>query len=92
VLEALSMAKPVIASPKASHGINASHNQHLLIADTPAEWLQAIKACNDSYELRQKLSRNGRELICEKYTWQATLSKFNELLEKHLTTPTSRSV
>ena len=41
VLEALSMAKPVIASPKASHGINASHNQHLLIADTPAEWLWA---------------------------------------------------
>ncbi|MDB4621379.1 TIGR03087 family PEP-CTERM/XrtA system glycosyltransferase [Rubripirellula sp.] len=89
VLEALSMAKPVIASPKASHGINASHNKHLLIADTPAEWLQAIKACNDSYELRQKLSRNGRELICEQYTWQATLGKLDELLDRHLPAPTA---
>jgi len=89
VLEALSMAKPVIASPKASHGINASHNQHLLIADTPTEWLQSIKACCDSRELRQKLSRNGRKLICEQYTWQATLSRLNELLDQHLASPTS---
>jgi len=84
VLEALSMGKPVIASPKASHGIDASHNEHLLIADTPTEWLTSIKACCDSSDLRKKLSRNGRKLICECYTWQATLSKLNGLLDQHL--------
>ena len=89
VLEALSMGKPVIASPKASHGINASHNEHLLIADTPKEWLKSIKACCDSSDLRQKLSLNGRKLICDQYTWQATLSKFDELLDQHLASRTS---
>jgi sugar transferase (PEP-CTERM/EpsH1 system associated) len=84
VLEALSMAKPVIASPKASHGIDALHNKHLLIADTPTEWLDSIKAYCDSSDLRKNLSRNGRRLICEKYTWRATLSKLNDLLDQHL--------
>ena len=84
VLEALSMGKPVIASPKASHGIDALHNEHLLIADTPTEWLGSIKACCDSSDLRKNLSRNGRRLICEKYTWRATLSKLDDLLDQHL--------
>ena len=89
VLEALSMGKPVIASPKASHGINASHNEHLLIANTPKEWLKSISACCDSSDLRQKLSLNGRKLICDQYTWQATLGKFDELLDQHLASRTS---
>ena len=91
VLEALSMAKPVIASPKASHGINASHEQHLLIADSPSEWLQAITRFCESPELRHTLSTNARDLICQRYTWQATLSKLNELLDEHLTPKASES-
>ena len=84
VLEALSMGKPVIASPKASQGINALHDQHLLIADKPEDWLKAIADCCQSGDLRRKLSSNGRERICEHYTWQATLGKFNDLLHEHL--------
>jgi glycosyltransferase involved in cell wall biosynthesis len=82
------MAKPVIASSKASHGINASHNEHLLIADTPSQWLHSIKECCESQELRQKLSQNARDMICEQYTWQATLGKLNNLLDEHLPTTT----
>jgi glycosyltransferase involved in cell wall biosynthesis len=85
------MAKPVIASPKASHGINASHEQHLLIADSPSEWLQAITRFCESPELRHTLSTNARDLICQRYTWQATLSKLNELLDEHLTPKASES-
>lgn len=84
VLEAMSMGMPVIATSDAATGIDASSGQHLLIADSPTEWKSSIQQLSEDALLRQTLGRNARSLICEHYTWPATLAGLDRLLNHHL--------
>jgi sugar transferase (PEP-CTERM/EpsH1 system associated) len=42
VLEAMAMERPVVVSTKGLEGIPAQHGTHLLLADTPAEYLDLL--------------------------------------------------
>ena len=84
VLEAMSMARPVVSSPDAATGIDAVDGNHLLIAQTPQEWLTQIGRLCSEPMLRERLATNARQLICERYTWQATLAGLDRLLTRHL--------
>ncbi len=42
VLEAMAMARPVVATTSAATGIDAINGQHLMIADSPQQWVDQI--------------------------------------------------
>ncbi|MEA3388934.1 TIGR03087 family PEP-CTERM/XrtA system glycosyltransferase [Sphingobium sp. CCH11-B1] len=80
VLEAMAMARPVVASPQAAEGIDAQNGAHLLVAaDAPNE-AAAIVALLADRTYAAKLGAAGRNRMEQRYRWSATLAGLPALL------------
>lgn len=74
VLEAMAMARPVIASPQAAEGIDAVAGTHLLVApDSPAEVAAALHLLQDR-EAARRLGSAARARVEARYSWDSTLA------------------
>lgn len=80
VLEALAMAKPVVATPQAIEGTEAVDGTHLLAAATPEDWVTALSTLAASPADRPHLAANARRLIKTRYHWPARLEPLESLL------------
>jgi polysaccharide biosynthesis protein PslH len=89
VLEAMAMAKPVIASPQALEGLAVESEIHAFKASSVAEWLEQITRFLASAPLRLELAHNARRLVEQHYCWQGCLNSFPVGLgsAEHLTLP-----
>jgi polysaccharide biosynthesis protein PslH len=77
VLEAMSMQRPIVTTSIGYEGIDAHHEESLLVGDDPPAFAaQVVRAFRDS-SLREKLVRNGYDLVRAQYEW----SKINVHLE-----------
>lgn len=81
VLEALAMAKPVVTTSPPLAGIGARPGEHLLRADTAAEWADAINRLNGDPELRRSLGIAGRQYVVDHHDWDVCLRPLLEILE-----------
>lgn len=80
VLEALSMARPVVASPQAAEGIDAQDGAHFLIAANPHEEANSIiRLLSDPLEA-ERLGTAARGQMEQRYRWSATLARLDGLL------------
>lgn len=76
VLEAMAMAKPIVASPPAAEGIDAKAGRDLLVADGPGAVLALL---NDP--LRAKaLGHAARARMVERYSWDMRLAGLSAIL------------
>lgn len=81
VLEAMAMAKTVLASPQAAEGIQASHGNELHVAASAQEFGQKAmallteKACD-------KMGGAARARILADYNWDSSLERVDALLEE----------
>jgi len=80
VLEAMAMARPVLASPQAAEGIDARDGEHLLIAADPAQEAGKILALLADPAHAARLGRAARSRMEERYRWSATLANLPDLL------------
>jgi len=80
VLEALAMAKAVVASPAALAALSARPGLHLLAASSADDWRQAVVALLDDGALRQKLGSAGRCYVEEHHHWDRCLEPLAELV------------
>lgn len=69
VLEAMSMSRPVIATPTATGALQARPGRDLLEADTPERFAAAIARLLDDGALRAELGRNGRRYVERYHRW-----------------------
>ncbi len=80
VLEAMAMARPVVASPQAFEGVRAEPGTDLLVADG-AEAMAAAVA--DVLDGRQPgLGRAARSAVERRYEWAATLAGLDDAFAK----------
>ena len=71
ILEAFAMHKSVVSTSLGCEGIACRHEKDLLIADTPADFADAvIKLLRDS-SLRTALSDNAAQLVERTYGWRS---------------------
>ena len=78
VLEAMAMAKPVLATPEAAAGIIAQYNTDLLVTAGEDELTEAaIKVLKDGGDVMGNAARN---CVLQQYGWSKNLSRFDELL------------
>jgi hypothetical protein len=63
VLEAWARGVPVVATPAAAAGLDATHGQELLIAEMGEPLANALVALARDPALRERLVRSGRELL-----------------------------
>ncbi len=78
VLEAMACGKPVVTTSIGCEGIDAKHEEHLMIADTPEDFADAVIDVIRDAELREKLSAAGLTLVKNKYNAQAVFSKMEQ--------------
>lgn len=80
VLEAMAMARPVVASPQAAEGIDAQDGVHFLIAATPADEASRINALLADRAGADRLAKAARARMEQRYRWSARLADLPGLL------------
>jgi sugar transferase (PEP-CTERM/EpsH1 system associated) len=80
LLEAMAMARPVVASAAAAEGIDATPGEHLLVADNAAAMADAVCAVFDDRAAAAKIGQAARARMIARYGWDARLAPLGELL------------
>jgi hypothetical protein len=73
---------PVIASPIAAEGTGGEEGEHLLVAESTAEWVDCVVRAYTDEVLWSKLSDNGLALIRELYSAELGLKRPQSLLDR----------
>jgi polysaccharide biosynthesis protein PslH len=80
VLEAMAMARPVVASPGAANGIDAEPGRDLLVADTAESQAQAVLSLLDDPARATAIGAAARRQMETRYRWEAQLAPLRELV------------
>ena len=81
VLEAMAMAKPVVATEQAFEGIEAVPGRDLLVTKAePDAYAEAIATIWEQPVLAEDLGKNARRVVENRYDWNARLEKLHALL------------
>ncbi len=71
IAEGLAMANPVVSTTLGAQGLELVHNEHLLLADAPQAFADAMIRYAKDPGLRRNQGAAGRARILEIYTWGA---------------------
>jgi sugar transferase (PEP-CTERM/EpsH1 system associated) len=80
LLEAMAMARPVVASAAAATGIEASPGEHMFVADGAAAMADAVCHVFDDQAAAAKMGNAARAEMIARYGWDARLAPLGELL------------
>jgi glycosyltransferase involved in cell wall biosynthesis len=80
VLEALALGTPVISTSKGVEGLDFEPERHLLVADTDLAFARAVVRLLNEPPLRARLSAAGRQVVRERYDWQAIGERLHRLV------------
>ena len=69
VLEAMAVSAPVVSTTVGCRGIKVSSGKNILIADKDNDFSKAVIYLLKNPRIADELSRAGRELVREKYSW-----------------------
>ena len=69
ILNAMAMSLPIVSTSIGAEGLAVTPGEHMLIADTPATFANAVTRVLSNRDLAQRLGRAGRELAVERYSW-----------------------
>lgn len=79
ILEAFARGIPVVSTRVGVEGIDAVPGEHLLVADSPGEFAQAvIRLLKDPGEAA-RLSRAARQLVEARYDWRVALRGLDDI-------------
>ncbi len=80
VLEAMAMARPVVASPAAFEGIEAEPGRHLIVAETAEAQAEAISGLLGDPLRARLLGQAARRRMERHYRWEARLAPLGEII------------
>jgi glycosyltransferase involved in cell wall biosynthesis len=71
ILEAMAYGRPVVSTAIGAEGIDVEHGRNILIADTPAEFADAVSRVLNEPGLAEALAEGGRRLVERSYSWKS---------------------
>jgi len=80
VLEAMAMAKPVVATRDATRSLAAKPGEHFWVENEPARFAQAVMQALEGPE-RDIIAANGRKYVEEHHDWPTLLQDVDRYLE-----------
>ncbi|MEE9320258.1 MAG: TIGR03087 family PEP-CTERM/XrtA system glycosyltransferase [Granulosicoccus sp.] len=80
VLQALACGLPVVTSKPGVEGISCTPGEHLLVAEQPQEFADAIEKLVSNADLYQRISQAGLELVAEQFSWDSKNARLEEIL------------
>lgn len=84
ILEAMAMGVPVVTSGTAAGGVDALDSEHFLVANTPAEYAQAILRIIDDPSERRRLAIAGRTRMLSHHAWDSSMQRLDGIIERGL--------
>ena len=82
ILEAMSMAKPVIASVECAAAVDAAKDTELLTAGNPAAYIAELGRVLDAPAAAAAIGRAARQRVVERYSWEAHLEAIDRYLPR----------
>jgi glycosyltransferase involved in cell wall biosynthesis len=82
IFEALAMGKAVVSTGVGAEGLPLVPGRHALIADSPAEFADAVVGLLRDPDRRQALGQAGRRLVEERFSWRQVAREFGERLKE----------
>jgi len=82
IFEAMSMEKAVVSTRLGAEGLPLVPGEHVLLADTPGEFAEAITTLLADATRREELGRASRRLVAERYSWEAAADAFDEICHR----------
>ena len=79
--EAMAAGVPVVSTSLGIEGLECIHGKHLLIADTPVDFIAAITRLMEDKPLVNDIRKNARQLVEERYSWKTNAGRFVDLVE-----------
>jgi len=79
VLEALAMARPVVATSMGVEALEVTSGHELMIADTAEAFAAATLALLRDASARRRMGAAGRELVLRRYTWEACAASYDAI-------------
>lgn len=80
ILEAMAMARPVIASTECAGAVDAVPGEELLHASTPDDYISEIERLLDSPGLGATIGHRARQRVLARYSWEAHLCGMDRYL------------
>lgn len=80
VLEAMALAKTVVATPQAMEGIAALDGEEVFVADDAATFADRVLALANAADL-EVTGERARQRVLASYGWLTSLQKFESILE-----------
>ncbi len=80
LLESMAMGVPVVCSAIAARGVDVEAGQHLLVADSPQEYLDQVGLLIESDARHGELAAAGRERVLSHHTWETAMHRFDQLV------------
>jgi polysaccharide biosynthesis protein PslH len=85
LLEALAMEAPIVSTGLGAEGVEGLRDgEHLLLADSPQPFAEAVVRLFNDRQLAHQLGRAGRTLVQASYDWQAIVPRLMEVYGKPL--------
>jgi glycosyltransferase involved in cell wall biosynthesis len=81
VLQYMAAGLPVIVNPVGVHVEMVRHGENGFLAETPAQWVEAVRRLADDPELRRRLGWAGRRLVEQEYSVARGAAKWLGLLD-----------
>jgi sugar transferase (PEP-CTERM/EpsH1 system associated) len=82
ILEGMAAGVPVVASRAAAGGVDAMAPEHLLVAATPREYVDAIFDVLDDPAERKRLSHAGRARMLSHHAWPQSMRRLDAIIER----------
>lgn len=81
VLEAMAMAKTVIASQEAAQGVAAEANHEFIVVKSASEFVEQVSVHLSAAHNNDVIGNRARSRVVRDYSWQANLACIGKLLE-----------
>lgn len=82
ILESMAQGLPVVSTPTGIEGLGIRHGQQALISDNPLKLASGTVKVLTDRALYQKLVRNGRKLVSEKFNWKTIASSLDRIYKQ----------
>jgi polysaccharide biosynthesis protein PslH len=70
ILDALAMGKPMVSTTIGCEGLRVTHEENVLVADTPEDFTARLVELFENQQLRRRLGAAGRALVEREYCWE----------------------
>jgi glycosyltransferase involved in cell wall biosynthesis len=82
IVEAMALARPVVATSIGAEGIEVQHGRDILLADAPRDFAAAVLRMLAHPAEATALGLRGRRLVEQAYGWDASAARLEHLLKE----------